>query len=462
MTIRDLNRLMRHKTIFILVFFILNLALSSFYLDTWKNANTTSRALPIISYFEDGSFRFDKYHELTCDKSFIDGHYYTDKAPLPTFVVLPFFGILIQSGLISPDENGSLFGDHIYLLGGFLTASLPFAIILLIVFLAIKNLKTNVSPVFLSTLPFYASFIFVFTGTYFPHILSGFLLLASYIYLKKEKYLIAGIFAGLSFLCEYNLAVIFMVWGVLIIIRNKSIRPVVNYSLGVLPSIVFILSYNYYFTGSTFKMLYMFHNFDELHSNYGFSFPGFTSVWGLSFSWYKGLFFYSPFILLFIIMAFKPAFLRGTRYLLTNYLIIPIIVYYFFIASYFAWWGGWTYGPRFLLGVAILLTYEGIIYLSQKKFSKAAFWILIGFGIICTFMAKATLSYSIPTDVANPILDLIIPNFFKAEFNANNILTMLFGTKPVYSFLIFVIMFVGSLVLLNFWNNKTRKFKNNL
>ena len=443
---------MRLKNTFLLVFFILNLTLSSFYLDTWKNANTTSRALPIITFFENGTFRFDKYHELTCDKSLIDGHYYTDKAPLPTYVVLPFFGFLMQTGIISPDENGSLFGDHIYLLGGFLTASLPFAIILLLAFIVIRNSKTSVSQVFLSMLPFYASFIFVFAGTYFPHILSGFLLLISYIYLKKDKYIISGIFAGLSFLCEYNLAVIFMLWAILLIIRKKSIIPSVFYSVGILPSLIFILFYNYYFTGSPFEMLYMYHNFGQLHSNYGFSLPGFTSVWGLSFSRYKGLFFYSPFILLFMIMAIKPALRKGIRYLLTNYLIIPLIVYYFFIASYFGWWGGWTYGPRLLLAVAVLLTYEGIIYLSDKKFPKYLFWILIGFGTICTFMAKATLSYSIPTDVANPIPDLIFPKFINGEFNSNNILTLLFDIKPVYSFIIFVIMFAGSLIFLNVWH----------
>ncbi len=337
------------------------------------------------------------------------------------------------------------------MLGGFLTASLPFAFILLLVFLAIKNIKMSVSPVLLSLLPFYASFIFIFSGTYFPHILSGLLLLASYIYLKKHKYLLAGFFAGLSFLCEYNLAVIFFLWAIQLIARKRSLKPAVIYSLGVLPSLLFILYYNNAFTGSPFIMLYKYHNFDQLNSNYGFSLPGFTSLWGLSFSWYKGLFFYAPFILFVMIMAFKPTIQKGSRYILTNYLFIPSIVYYVFIASYFGWWGGWTQGPRFLLALTILLTYEGIIYLSDKKFPKYLFWVFIGFGMLCTMMAKVTVSYSVPTDVANPILDLVSPSFFKGEFNANNILTLMFGTKPVYSFLIFMLIFIGSITGLNFW-----------
>ncbi len=443
---------MRHKNTFLLVFFMLNLLISSFYLDIWKNANTTSRALPIVSYFEDGTFRFDSYHELTCDKSFIDGHYYTDKAPLPTYVVLPFFGVLVKTGIITPDENGSLFGDHIYMLGGFLTGSLPFVLILLISFLAIKNLNTTISPVLLSLLPFYASFIFVFTGTYFPHILSGILMLGSYIYLKTNKYLIAGIFAGLSFLCEYNLAVIFFLWAIQLIARKKALKPAVIYSLGILPSLLFILYYNYIFTGSPFIMLYKFHNFDQLYSNYGFSLPGFESIWGLSFSWYKGLFFYVPFLILVVFMAFKPFFKKGYKYILTNYLIVPSIVYYFFIASYFGWWGGWTYGPRFLLALAILLIYEGVLYLADKKFSKVIFWILIGFGLICSILAKVTFVYSIPTNIANPVVELIIPGFLNGELNPNNLLSIFFGTKPLVAFIVFMVIFSGSILVLNFWH----------
>src|SRR4051812_46554408 len=100
---------------FFLLFLALNLIISIFYIDVWSNANTTSRVLPVISYFESGSFQIDKYQELTCDKSIIDNHYYCDKAPLPTFIVLPFFGLLKMVGLIQ-SNNGSLYGTHVYAL----------------------------------------------------------------------------------------------------------------------------------------------------------------------------------------------------------------------------------------------------------------------------------------------------------------------------------------------------------
>jgi hypothetical protein len=442
---------------FLLVFFLVNLFLASFYLDIWINANTTSRALPIITYFENGTFKIDKYHEKTCDKAYINGHYYTDKAPLPTFLTLPFFGLLKSSGMIKPDETGSLFGKHVYILGSILTASIPITILLLMVFLKIRNQNLSVSPVLLAVLPFYASFIFLFSGTYFAHILSGIFLIGSYIYLKRENHLLSGVLAGLSFLCEFNLAVIFLVWGVQLIIKYRKLSPLILFSAGVLPSVIFILIYNYIFSGSPFTMLYRFHNFDEIHNNYGFLFPSFKSVWGLSCSWYKGLLFYSPFLILVFFLALKSMKDKGFFTLLTHPLLLSSLVYFFFTASYFGWWGGWTQGPRLLLALAMLLTYEGILFISNREFSKFFFWIVIAFGLLITLLSKITVAYSVPTNVANPMIDLVIPEFIHGKFNENNILTMAFNLRPVYSFVVFVLVFTSGIVFLNQWYKKLEK-----
>ncbi len=50
--------------------------LGFYFVDTWNNANTTSRALPVVTFWEEGSFRIDKYHELTGDKAMIDAILY--------------------------------------------------------------------------------------------------------------------------------------------------------------------------------------------------------------------------------------------------------------------------------------------------------------------------------------------------------------------------------------------------
>lgn len=52
------------------------------------------------------------------------------------------------------------------------------------------------------------------------------------------------------------------------------------------------------------------------------------------------------------------------------------------------------------------------------------------------------------------MLDLIGPSFINGDFNPNNVLTILYRTKPVYSFLIFILIFGGSMIGLNLWYYK--------
>jgi hypothetical protein len=442
---------------FLVLYFSFNLILSAFYIDVWINANTTSRALPIISYFESGTFQIDKYHEKTCDKAYVNGHYYTDKAPLPTYMVLPFFGILKSLGLITPDQNGSLFGSHIFILGGFLIASLPFALLMLMVFKRLRQPNYTVSPVLLSMLPFYSSFIFLFAGTFFAHIMSGMFLTFAYISYKHESHLLSGMFAGLSFLCEFNLAVIFFIWGLLLIFRLRRIKPAVIFAAGILPSVIFILIYNYTFTGSPFAMLYKFHNFEEVHTGYGFAAPSLKSVWGLSLSWYKGLLFYSPFLVLVLVAALKKFEPGKMRSFISHPLVLGNAVYFFFISSYFAWWGGWTQGPRFLLAPAMLLTFEGILFVAKQKIPVILFWLLTFFGLAITFLSKITVVYSVPTDISNPMTDLVIPHVVSGKFNENNILTMMTGTNPAFSAVIFFALFAATVIGLELWHRRLRR-----
>ncbi|GAB4288943.1 MAG: hypothetical protein Kow0068_14560 [Marinilabiliales bacterium] len=435
-----------------------------FYIDLWTNGNTTSRALPVVTMFETGSMKIDKYHEKTEDKAFVNGHYYTDKAPLPTYIIMPFFWIAKSTGIIKPDENESYFGKPVYAIGDVIVGVIPFVLILLIVYKEVADKSINISPALLTMLPFYGSFLYVFSGTYFAHLLSGLLLLLSYIQLKKQKYFFSGIYGGLSFLCEYNHALILFLWGFLIIINMRSVKSFFYYSFGILPSIIFIMIYNYIFTGSPLDMLYKFHTYSELHSNYGFSHPTLASIWGLTFSNYRGLIFYIPFLFLGIVYLVKYYKQINLKALIKSYLFFPFIIYFLMISSYFGWWGGWTYGPRLLTGIGIILLYECIIMISKKKVSRFLFYLFSGFGLICAFMAKATVVYSVPTDVKNPFIDLIIPNLIKGKYNENNLLTIIFDLSPKISFYLYIVIFtlLMTLLYLIYISKKSKITKANL
>lgn len=439
---------------FLTSFFLFILLLSSFYLDVWRNANTTSRALPIVTWYESGTFQIDKYHELTVDKAYVNGHYYTDKAPLPTYVVLPFFGLLKAVGLVEPNEAGDLLGDHIFMLGGFITASLPFTLFLFFLFKRVQKHRSDGSAALLASLPFLGSFIFVFTGTYFAHLMSATLLLWGMICLEKNKYFLSGFLSGLAFLSEYNLGMIVLVWGMFLLLRDRSVRKFLLFSMGVAPSLLFQLAYNAYFSTSPFTFLYKYHNFSELDTNYGFVLPNWEPLWGLTFSPYRGIFFYVPILLIGLLILYRKLKTDGWKSVLTGYVSIPFSIYFVFIASYFAWWGGWTYGPRLLLAITMIGAYKVVLWVVEHKRYSILLLTLSLVGLFIVLPAKGTIAYSAPTGILNPFSDLVLEGLVKGEFNPNNLLTFLFDIAPKTAFFVFICFFSAGFSLLSLWNKR--------
>lgn len=440
-----------NKTKVLVYFFLINFIITVFHIDTWNNGNTTSRILPIITYFETGTFQIDKYHQMTCDKAYINGHYYSDKAPLPTLMIIPVFGLLKSLGIIS-SNNGSYLGKHVYALGAIICSIIPF--VLLLCFTYFKHLKNkNYAPALISSLPFYASFIFIYAGTFFNHIISAFFLLVGYIYLKDKRFWLAGMFAGLAFLCDFVIAVFIAVWAFQILWNEKKIKPLLKFCISVFPSIIFILIFNYHFTGSAFTMLYKFSAFQEMNKNYGFRFPTLETIWGILFSSYKGMLFYAPVLLLVIFFSIKKLIkypLQNILHIITsNYLIIPSSLIILIISSYFLWWGGWSFGPRLVIFIIVLIFYDGLSFISSNLYSKILFWILVFFGLVLSISAKITVLYSIPSEIQFPLTDLLIIAIKSFEFNNGNILTYLFEIKPIIANFLWLILFGFSMFLLS-------------
>lgn len=433
---------MRKQNIF---FFIVVFFLSSYFIDLWiTNSNTTSRALPVVTFLESGNLNIDRYQNRTNDKSFVNGHFYSDKAPLPTFLTIPFFAAMKLTGMVTPDAaDDSLYGKEVYVLGALLCGSLPFAIILLLTYRKIKD-KGLKYPVLLATLPFFGSFIFVFAGTYFAHLLSSLFFLAGFIFIQNKKWMLAGLFAGLSFLCEYTIALVFPIWIIQLFLYSDERKNALRFIAGLLPAVIFIMAYNYLITGSATSMLYKFHQFGELHENYGFGFPSFESLGGLSVSSYRGILFYAPAII--ALLMFVPRF-REQQFI-RSYSGPVSIVFFLVIASYFGWHGGWTYGPRLLMPVAVLLIYELVTRVEAKAWQEMTVLFLSVTGFFLAFLAKNTDVYSLPTEELQPVHNILIPHFAEGKFNGNNILTQLFDVSPKIGGWVFLPLLAAALITL--------------
>src|SRR5882672_4661325 len=272
-----------------------NLLLSAYFLDSVPSPNPTSRALPVLTLYEEGTYAIDTYEKFTMDKSFVNGHYYSDKAPLATWIVIPFYGLLQRVHLAEPGD-GKPRWLPVTQLGDFLCGTIPFAIVLWIVFRQLAREIPAADAILLSMLPLYGSFIYAYAGVFMSHVLAGALLCGSYILLKRREHpSLCGFLLGLAVLAEFPTALALPIWAVAVGRRDR--RQLVSFVLGGLPCAAALLVYNHAITGSYLTVSYNYiadAAFSEMRSGYGMTFPQPEAIWGLLFSTYRGMFFYAP------------------------------------------------------------------------------------------------------------------------------------------------------------------------
>lgn len=470
-----------------MAFLAANLFIASFYIDIWCTPNPVSRALPVLTLLDDGSLIIDKYARRTGDRSIVNEHYYSDKAPFPTIAAVPFYWLVRTLGMDKTSlRTGKQYPIHIWrpinvrdgrlsqyqdmipllFMCSFLFGSIPFTIMVFLTLKKALHIAGKPFTIVLVMMSFYGSFIFVFAGTFFNHVFAAMLLLLGYIFITDRIYFRSGLCVGMSFLSEYTIAVAIPLWMLIIFLREKNLKMSVLFGLGVLPSIVFFMIYNLTTTGHPLTTLNAYHAaqaFSNLQNHYGFAFLSLQAIGGLSFGIYSGLLPHAPILLLGGYFLFKEC-LSDALYkkLFLNYLFAFSVVFFLLISSFFTWWGGWTYGPRYLLVLAALLIYENTIYLTGKNINRLAFWVLGAFGLASTWLAKITVMYMVP-DKSNFFAPssgtiegklYILQEFFNSHFNGNNILSLGWGVKPVYAAYLWLGAFVAVTTCFTFWYKK--------
>lgn len=436
---------------FLLIFFIINLLISSFYLDTWPNPNTTSRVLQVRALSETGTLNIDKFHEETIDKSYVNNHYYSDKAPLPAFLIYSIYQPLLLTGLLpQPEDNKGL---YIFIIGSLITGSLSFTLIILLIFNNLIKSGYNISSaVLLSTLPFYASMFFIYAGTFYAHLLVVLFVLVGIEHIQHSKsFFLAGLYSGAAFLSEYLTAIIAFIWFFQIL-RNESLKKAVLFGLGVLPFVISFLVYNFLITGSIFKTAYAYQVYYDL-KNGGFSLPNISVLFEMIFLPRKGALFYSTILWCFIPLIFK---LKSKDFLkiFLNYTFLPAIVYFIVLSGFEEWGGGWTYGPRYLMPALGLLIYTCLPFVNLIGRMKFLFAFAMAIGIVHAFSAKLTIQYSIPSDIKFPYIQNILPNVLHGYYNNESILSHVFNIGPQQAAFYFLGFFTISILALLFMVRK--------
>lgn len=439
----------------VLCLFLVTLLLSSWHLDQAQNANTVSRAAMVAAIVEQGTLRIDAFAPLTGDKALIAGHYYSEKAPLPAFFVVPFHWVLFHLGAIAPSTP-----DHINVdllrLGGFLCGSLPFAAIVTLCWLRLRRNAGGMAPTLLACATFFGSFLFIYSGTFYGHLMGALFLLLAYIALKEQRFAWAGALIACAVLCEYVLLLFAGCWLVALAwnaVRDRAQRmAVLRFIGGGLPFALFLLGYNLLLFGSAFSFGYDHVADYEPQNGSMIEHLHPEALWGLIGSPYRGLVPHMPLLALAVIAwaVAKPHW----RSIVGPYAGLPVLLNVLFVCSIGLWWGGWAFGPRHLTAIAVLLAYATLPKLMTTRWAAIPAIVLGILGTLYVFAAKSTSWYSFPTDRRSPFFDVIVPAVHNGEWTEAQ-WPVLLGLSPFVATVLFVITFVAALFLLA-WRERIR------
>jgi hypothetical protein len=377
-----------------LIIFIL-LAFVFAYFSQDSGANGNSRFDLIFAVVHQGRLNIDSYHDQpdtsTIDKSFYNGHYYSDKD-----IGTAFFGTLVYLPLVVLER---LFHFHIslaqvkYLLT-FIIIGIPSAFAGSLMYVLAKFITGSRFRAFIVTMAIVLGTIsFPFSLVFFGHQLAASLLFIAFFLIyqlkvRPELYkawyqLLIGLVLGFALITDYTTAFVVLALSLyyLYVIWNRQSQPGVR-NVTLLPAIAFptlagafpvaiLLTYNTLAFGSPFSIGYD-HLTDPVfragmsQGIAGVSWPQLKVLYYLTINPAIGLFWQSP-VLLMALVGFY-FMVRERHWRAEAVLVAFAFIYYLMINSgYYMWWGGWSSGPRILIPMLPFLSLP-LIFVPRRLF----------------------------------------------------------------------------------------------
>jgi hypothetical protein len=315
---------------------------------------------------DDHSFRIDKYvnqpHTQTLDRAFYKDHYYSDKIIGLSLLGAPVYWALERvAGLAGRDPKPDFSRYVLTVLLVSLSSSL--LSILLLRFLILLGQSLGMATLVTLFMAF-GTLLFPFSSLFYPYLPSLLFLLTAFYCIvawhrteatEARPPWLPGALAGLAMLCEYTLAVPAVLIGLYYFFTMRRRRRILGFMLAAaVPLAVFAL-YNLICFDHPFSIPYQYLENPEFKAGMSQGLMGIHHfqcyvLWLITLHPYRGIFFYSPFLLL----AFA-GIARGLRRPRPGErgiaaLVLAICLYYLGLnASYYMWWGGGTLLARHLI-----------------------------------------------------------------------------------------------------------------
>jgi hypothetical protein len=485
------------------IVFVVLLFSYSYFFPRWADPNQNSRLNMVVAIVEDGTFRIDKYVDNTVDYAKVGEHYYSDKAPGIAFLGVPlYWGLkfILELPILEPLtdylSSSEAFGSTLNPEGTgiqavkiqfaiaqvaltFFLSALPSALLGVLILEWLRRFTQN-TAVRLSVVLVYGMLTpaFIYANAYYGHQLSAVLLFSAFFLISSKgsgthpiwSFVTGGLLAY-SVVSEYPT---FLIVGILslyagwIYFRLGKIDHLAWFAISAVMIALGWMGYNNHIFGGPFNLGYSYSELWQDQHQTGFmslSFPTWEAIWGITFSAFRGLFFYSPILLLAL-----PGFLMWRRSgLFRLELIVTLmcsLAMFFFNSTSAMWWGGFAVGPRYLLpGLPFLaLPLVFIFQINPEKFRRSIFlWPLLMWSAVMVWgVGLAGQSYP-PDTIWNPVLDYALIHWLNGNIARNfSTIAGLSGIASLYPWLSFLVFLLGVWYFFYKRNGTTSSYKNHL
>ncbi len=465
----------------IFVFVLLSITYAYFYQNPAWNGN--SRLALTAALVREGRLTIDSFQDnessglKTGDKSFYNGHYYTDKPPGSSLIAAVFYlPMYWLSRILGRDL--SIFTMK-YLLT-FFVMGLPSALAGSLIYVLCEHISGSKFRSFVVTMAIaLGTMSFPFSISFFGHQLAASLLFFAFFLIFQLKVkpnsikdlhlFLIGFILGLALLTDMTTAVIvfplifyyfYVIWKKQAVTRLSSTTAP---ALGGLIPMVILLIYNTLCFGKPFVNSYQYLSnpfFREAMSNgiMGIGRPRLSVLFYETFHPAQGLFWQSPVLLMALVGAFFM--FRNKQYWIEGILsVFAFFAYLLLNSGYFMWWGGASFGPRLIVPMLPFLSLP-LIFVPKRIFPLVVFLSII--SVFQMFIVAAS-TILVPDDTFQKIARLkffqysaIYSYCLKQLNNGNytwNLGQALFGLKKWVSLVPIAITILGASIFMALGSN---------
>jgi hypothetical protein len=470
----------------LILFFFLFASFAYFNHDiTEWNVNT--RLALTYAIVEEGRLSIDSYHNSpvmpnleTNDKAFFKGHFYCDKSPALSFAAAPFYALLWHSKMDLGIGTGFSQPRWIYWTGYLLrtlTVSLPAALLGVLLWAIARRLGVSSRlAAFLALGLLWGTLLGSYATLFYPYLPSACCLAAAYallldLRLKTEENPTSsppsrslpppsgwrlfgiGLLVGCGWFLEFTSGLVGLALSVYALWTfRRTPLTLWRYVAGGLIPVAFFYTYAWSIFGEfSIPYKYEFDDFFREQMNQGFNgihWPRLAVLYYITVHPYRGLFFFSP-VLLLALPGLAALVSRRASHPFRPDLALAafvIVAYFAFASGYYMWWGGQAAGARNLCPAISFFVIPLSLFLSRKdQWKRVVFGVLLVLSLILSFMITAQspqiktlvpeeklLNAQIRDNLPSPALHYTYPAFL-AGYVADNLCSELFGVQAGWS-----------------------------